>query len=259
MSNSTTPSPASATQSSVQASSTDSSGSGGGGSPGGLGGSSTLYSTLVLLLGVSGAIVVRSYVLRRRHQALVEEAIRNGTWVPPTFNAGGRRGRRDVGEKPTMWDAWVGKDREVVDADSGKGAGVGGWSDLLPISAMYLNQRPSTTRTTSAETVNARGHTQPPRGTRALFPWRRAATPAPSPPSTPVVSPTPATSALNLDSTGTAPAAPTLRLTVLIAMPAPPTASQHSHHDEEDGPPVIELGVVDVGIPGDEAVDGPAA
>lgn len=88
-------------------------------------------ATLVLLLGVSGAIVVRSYVLRRRHQALVEEAIRNGTWVPPTFNAGGRRGRRDVGEKPTMWDAWVGKDREVVDADGGKGAGVGGWSDLL--------------------------------------------------------------------------------------------------------------------------------
>lgn len=42
-------------------------------------------------------------------------------------------------------------------------------------------------------------------------------------------------------------------------MPAPPTASQHSHHDEEDGPPVIELGVVDVGIPGDEAADGPAA
>ena len=24
-------------------------------------------------------------------------------------------GRRDVGEKPTMWEAWVGKDRETFD------------------------------------------------------------------------------------------------------------------------------------------------
>ncbi|KZP25960.1 hypothetical protein FIBSPDRAFT_855252 [Athelia psychrophila] len=32
-----------------------------------------------------------------------------------------------------MWDAWVGKDREVmdVDSDAGNGAGIGGWGDLL--------------------------------------------------------------------------------------------------------------------------------
>lgn len=77
---------------------------------------------------------MRSYVLRRRHQALVEEAIRNGTWVPPPFNAHGRRGgRRDIGEKPKIWDAWVGKDREImdVDSDAGNGSGVGGWTDLV--------------------------------------------------------------------------------------------------------------------------------
>ncbi|KIM89705.1 hypothetical protein PILCRDRAFT_2020, partial [Piloderma croceum F 1598] len=79
----------------------------------------TFLATLVLLLGVSGAIVVRSFILRRRHQALVEEAIRNGTWVPPPFGAGGRGGRhglgkKELGEKPKMWDAWVGKDREFL-------------------------------------------------------------------------------------------------------------------------------------------------
>jgi len=42
----------------------------------------TFLATLVLLLSVSGAIVFRSFVLRRRHRMMVEEAIRNGTWVP---------------------------------------------------------------------------------------------------------------------------------------------------------------------------------
>jgi hypothetical protein len=38
--------------------------------------------------------------------------------VPPPFGAGGRGrhglGRRELGEKPKMWEAWVGKDREVL-------------------------------------------------------------------------------------------------------------------------------------------------
>ncbi|KAF5374037.1 hypothetical protein D9757_010075 [Collybiopsis confluens] len=37
----------------------------------------TFLATLVLLLGISGAIVARSLVLRRRHRRMIEEAIRN--------------------------------------------------------------------------------------------------------------------------------------------------------------------------------------
>ncbi|KZP20565.1 hypothetical protein FIBSPDRAFT_891880 [Athelia psychrophila] len=236
----------SATQSTASATSTSSGGGGGGSS--GLGGSSSLYR-------VSGAIVIRSYVLRRRHQAIVEEAIRNGTWVPPPFASGRRGGRRDVGEKPKMWDAWVGKDREVmdVDSDAGHGASIGGWGDLLPISATYLNQRPSRSRTTTAESTSARGHASPYRRTRNFFPWRsehaRAdATPSEPPSPTTPAAATPAASALNLP-TATTPIPPTLRLTVLIAMPAPPIQHQHqSHLDDEEGPPVVELGVVDVSV-----------
>ncbi|KAJ7632061.1 hypothetical protein B0H17DRAFT_1217615 [Mycena rosella] len=41
----------------------------------------TFLATLILLLGVSSAIVVRSLLLRRRHAHMVAEAIANGTWV----------------------------------------------------------------------------------------------------------------------------------------------------------------------------------
>lgn len=71
-----------------------------------------VLATLVLLLGISAAIVVRSFILRRRHQGIIEEALRNGTWATPTFGGFGRS-RRDLGEKPRMWEAWVGKDREM--------------------------------------------------------------------------------------------------------------------------------------------------
>ncbi|KAJ3808702.1 hypothetical protein F5876DRAFT_67060 [Lentinula aff. lateritia] len=85
----------------------------------------TFLATLVLLLGVSAAIVVRSLVLRRRHRRMVEEAIRNGTYVPPSVIATAR-GRVDLAMKPKMWEAtvrseWNGKE--------------GGWADILPVSA----------------------------------------------------------------------------------------------------------------------------
>jgi hypothetical protein len=62
----------------------------------------TFLATLILLLGVSAAIVVRSLLLRRRHRRMVEEAIRNGTWVPPAPKV-----RVDLRKKPRLWDAWV--------------------------------------------------------------------------------------------------------------------------------------------------------
>ncbi|KAF5366655.1 hypothetical protein D9757_012767 [Collybiopsis confluens] len=143
----------------------------------------TFLATLVLLLGVSGAIVVRSLVLRRRHRRMIEEAIRNGTYIPPNILAGAR-GKVDLAKKPRMWEAnvyrpsWTshhshtaissipdnhsGKEKEKGDG-MGDGGAVGfdfGWADIFPVAASISATSPaglglggigsSTTTTSSA-------------------------------------------------------------------------------------------------------------
>lgn len=67
----------------------------------------SLAATLVLLLAVSSAIVIRSLVLRRRHRRIVDEAIRTGTWPPQRFESTTGRRRRDIGQKPKLLEAWL--------------------------------------------------------------------------------------------------------------------------------------------------------
>jgi len=87
--------------------------------------STALIATLVLLLAISSAIVIRSLILRRRHQRLVEEAIRTGTWLPHHFESGPRR-RRDIGQKPKLWEAWLTpNDDDSDESEKGK------WSDIM--------------------------------------------------------------------------------------------------------------------------------
>lgn len=66
-------------------------------------------ATIVLLLLVSITIIARSYALRRRQQALIAEAIANGTYVPPKKPG-------EVGEKPKMYEIFIGDEdaREEV-------------------------------------------------------------------------------------------------------------------------------------------------
>ncbi|KAJ7654098.1 hypothetical protein DFH06DRAFT_1416930 [Mycena polygramma] len=84
----------------------------------------TFLATLILLLGVSSAIVVRSLLLRRRHRRLIAEAIANGTWVPPA-----PRVRVDLKKKPRLWDAWVVPPVLGGVAAGGVGGGGGGEED----------------------------------------------------------------------------------------------------------------------------------
>ena len=86
-----------------------------------------LTATLVLLLAVSSAIVIRSLILRRRHQRLVEEAIRTGTWLPHHFNSTSRR-RRDVGQKPRLWESWLNPHNDDDDAEENEKRN---WGDIL--------------------------------------------------------------------------------------------------------------------------------
>ncbi|KAJ6596338.1 hypothetical protein DFH09DRAFT_1407508 [Mycena vulgaris] len=68
----------------------------------------TFLSTLIILLMVSGGIIARSVVLRRRQQI----AIANGTWVSPTRR---RESHYTTRPKPVMFDAYV-----AVDGKNGK-------------------------------------------------------------------------------------------------------------------------------------------
>ncbi|KAK0200561.1 hypothetical protein DFS33DRAFT_166836 [Desarmillaria ectypa] len=57
----------------------------------------TFLGVLLLLLAVSAAIVVRAIMRRRRQRRMMEEAIQNGTWVPPN-----RKGPKPVMYETTM-------------------------------------------------------------------------------------------------------------------------------------------------------------
>ncbi|KAF9260821.1 hypothetical protein L218DRAFT_561197 [Marasmius fiardii PR-910] len=102
----------------------------------------TFLATLVLLLGVSAAIILRSLLLRRRHRRMIEEAIRNGTWIPPAnLSRGGVK--VDLSKKPQMWEAMLGGggyvDPKVLDVHSyANRKDALEWSGLMPMSLQVL-------------------------------------------------------------------------------------------------------------------------
>jgi hypothetical protein len=65
----------------------------------------TFLATLFLLLFVSSAIILRSFILRRRFRRRIEEAILAGV-IPAPHTARVSR-RRALGEKPKLWEARV--------------------------------------------------------------------------------------------------------------------------------------------------------
>ena len=118
----------------------------------------TFLATLVLLLSVSGAIVIRSFILRRRHRRMVEEAIRNGTWVPTTPAA--RNSRVDLAKKPELWEAYLGSggwqlgglgSGKELDIDSNwKSEYSRDWESIKPIYAGYIDSVSGSTPDRSA-------------------------------------------------------------------------------------------------------------
>lgn len=98
----------------------------------------TFLATLVLLLSVSAAIVVRSYILRRRHRREIEEAIRNGTWIPPA--APGRTGARvDLSKKPRMWDAYLDLHHPTRRYSTSLFSEDKDWDSMKPLMVSYVN------------------------------------------------------------------------------------------------------------------------
>ncbi|KAK0184828.1 hypothetical protein F5146DRAFT_1073855 [Armillaria mellea] len=187
----------------------------------------TFLATLILLLGVSAAIVFRSLILRRRHRRMVEEAIRNGTWIPPT---NGRGIRYDPSQKPILHEAAMHVQKNHHD-----------WEACKPFSVSY--------------TVAAQNRTAPPatppiqQDNSARARLRRVwshvdASPLP-PPLSPPASDTPLLPE---------PSGGPLRVSVLVAMP-----SQH-YGEQQDELPHLEFGTADIPVayPPDDANSNPS-
>ncbi|KAJ3535615.1 hypothetical protein NMY22_g6407 [Coprinellus aureogranulatus] len=158
----------------------------------------TFLATLVLLLSVSAAIVIRSFILRRRHRLLVEEAMRNGTFIPGTeldggvggggpMGAGRWRGRVDLSKKPRMWDVSLGGGG-VYYGQGGSGyanekAGweaVGGdvkeWDAIKPVSVSYVASTLPSKAGSTSDTGSQPNSNQPPQDERRRGLVRRAGT-----------------------------------------------------------------------------------
>ena len=96
-------------------------------------------ATLVLLLAVSAAIVVRSYLIRRRQRRLLDAAVRDGLLAPgaPAFAPRGALPAR----RPELADVYLGsapaekaRRLSVASEDTGTSArslGVGWWNPVM--------------------------------------------------------------------------------------------------------------------------------
>ncbi|WVQ78866.1 hypothetical protein IAT38_000957 [Cryptococcus sp. DSM 104549] len=125
------------------------------------GGSTSLYLftfliTIVVLALISAALVLRAYVLRRRFQRRVEEALRQGQPLPTDAAAAlgllprGRGGRakkeKKVGVMPSLWEGVMVRDKEEGWMRDGEKeellAGHESWDGLTPLTLLTSTTQP---------------------------------------------------------------------------------------------------------------------
>ncbi|KAL4078079.1 hypothetical protein J3A83DRAFT_4369541 [Scleroderma citrinum] len=183
-----------------------------------------LVATLVLLLVVSTVIISRNIILRRRHRRLIEEVIQPGTGPWTLTNTNRRRRRRNIGERPKVWETWI---QQVDEKDN---------NNETPICAAYTDP-PSSPQLPPQQCAENTVDPSPTASQILRFPrpfQRRPPSPQSSstPPSLAAISsPKPASM---------------LRVAVLVALPAP--RSSRGDPSEERSPPVVEIGVIDVEV-----------
>ncbi|EPT05222.1 hypothetical protein FOMPIDRAFT_1045282 [Fomitopsis schrenkii] len=241
MSSSSSP-PASST-SSPAASSTSATSSGGSPEP------SSLYlftflATLFLLLFVSAAIVLRSFILRRRFRRRIEEAIAAGVYIPPPF--GTPPGPCRILERPKLWDVYL--------APTSKK----GWSETLPLAAKTVAPKPGEPGDSAPSLHEDNPNASASRLALLRRPFARRRAPSTSPVSSP--NPSQPTEASQQDELQRA---KELQVAVMIMMPNPhrPAYGRNSASislkgkernvsgewdEEEDGIPDVVLGLAQV-------------
>ncbi len=188
----------------------------------------------------------RSLILRRRHRRMVEEAIRNGTWIPTT---NGRGMRYDPSQKPIMHEAAMNVQKNRHDWESCKVRPCINYT-FLSIESIDASQPFSVSYTVAAQNRTAPPARPAPRqdnSARARF--RRIWSHVDASPLPPPLSP-PASDAPLLPDPSGGP----LRVSVLVAMP-----SQH-YGEQQDELPHLEFGTADIPVayPPDDANSNPS-
>ncbi|KAH9837540.1 uncharacterized protein C8Q71DRAFT_547643 [Rhodofomes roseus] len=243
----------------------------------GMNSSATLYlytflATLVLLLSVSAAIVVRSYLIRRRQRQLIADAIRDGI-IPNAPGPGVTLEHATLlARRPELFDVYLGHAPAEREKAAGKGkarestssagsVGGGWWNAVMPVAAREVRTAPNTAGKTQPS------HAQPPRPPPVLpstfarlRQQLRAIVPMPSVGAS--ILPAPATSADArqpevVELSPPRPPSPTrssglLDVAFLVAMPAP---HHESHHVEQEFIPYVEFGIARVSGKGEVRMD----
>lgn len=206
-----------------------------------------LTATLIILLGVASAIVVRSLILRQRRQRLLDHPHQGGIAAGDgrmwTFgnDIGPQVQRGFIGEKPGVWQTWI-QSPGVVGGASGRLA----WADIKPLSVAYVDSGEG-----ESSPQHVVGPPLPPSaacGTwRILSPCRRRPRSMESSTSPPTIKPPPPSRSQPSK----------LRVAVLVAMPTPEysffSSLRRDSDEGSDGPrckvgglPPIEMGAVEM-------------
>jgi len=201
----------------------------------------TPKATLVLLLGVSTFIIVRSYFIRRRVRRQFEDAL-----VPQANSPGGGgihlNHRKVSGPKPKMWEVRLHKSVE------------GEWGTIMPLSAEIVIPPPPSMpphrRIGSSSSLSLLKRFQAKRSASTLTTVQTPTTPLPSPS---IVS--------EQESSHN------LLVTTLIAMPSPSRSNSTSspllkgkqREEGGEGVPPVMFGTVEVFLNWDREVPTPAS
>ncbi|KAJ7216747.1 hypothetical protein B0H12DRAFT_342991 [Mycena haematopus] len=191
----------------------------------------TFLSTLIVLLLVSGGIIARSIVLRRRQQV----AIANGTWVPPQ-----RRENYTIRPRPVLFEAYLamGMHGSKIKNDEEER-----WSSMKPISASDIAPpvKPVAVRPPVESAHNA--HTPIRRAARdqirSLVRLHTPFHPPPVPPPPPPIELVPQPPRISSPSDK-------VRVALLVAMPWQEVSPQKD--EDEVLLPYLEFGVLDADV-----------
>ncbi|KAF5389336.1 hypothetical protein D9757_003500 [Collybiopsis confluens] len=203
----------------------------------------TFLSTLLVLLLISCSIVFRSFIIRRRYQRRLADALASGAIVP---SAQGSRQKR-FRARPKFFDSWI---SETANAMT--------WSDLMPLSVLPVKSKkkakfqtePEVSRNPQAGSVFSRlftsYHLERGRDSSNSRVWRRSARSdddsVPSSPVSPAVTAAPTQD--NPEPTNTLLYRKNLvQVAILIAMPSPHKRSPTLSPLAEDEIPELAFGV----------------
>ncbi|THV05273.1 hypothetical protein K435DRAFT_773976 [Dendrothele bispora CBS 962.96] len=210
----------------------------------------TFLATLLVLLLISCSIVFRSFVLRRRYQRRLQEALASGGVLAPRTQGSHRKRFRT---RPKFFDVWLSEGGEI-------------WEDIMPVSACHIKPKRRSnpnaqSGTSQSQSASNRSQVQSTRlhltsFTRGLFSLSRSASASrlnttelePSTPSTPTSPNTPFTPFTPLTPSDekseplgcTATTTSLFQVSVLIAMPSP---GRHSTSPPSEEIPDVCFGV----------------